>query len=169
MRRRPSIQRVLAIDPTSRGFGFTVLEGTHRLVDWGLKDARRDKEAVLAKLQDILDRYQPDVLVLEDVTDPRSRRGPTARRMIRGALALAADSGVKTKLASMARVRSAFGGRGRCTKYEVTDAIAKQFPELAVHRPRRRKPWMSEDERQAIFDAAALVLTLSLKTSGAST
>jgi hypothetical protein len=37
-------------------------------------------------------------------------------------------------------------------------AIAKRFPELALRLPRFRKPWMSEDYRMSIFDAAAFGL-----------
>jgi hypothetical protein len=33
------------------------------------------------------------------------------------------------------------------------------LPELAPYRPPRRKLWMSEDDRMAIFDAAALAAT----------
>ena len=33
--------RVLAVQPTSKGLGFAVLEGTDRLIDWGTRDARR--------------------------------------------------------------------------------------------------------------------------------
>jgi len=32
--------RVLAIDPSTRGFGFAVLEGPSRLIDWGVKETR---------------------------------------------------------------------------------------------------------------------------------
>ncbi len=34
-------ERVLAIDPNSRGFGFAVLEGGARLIDWGIRDTGR--------------------------------------------------------------------------------------------------------------------------------
>jgi hypothetical protein len=37
-------------------------------------------------------------------------------------------------------------------------AIAKRFPELALRLPRFRKPWMSEDYRMSIFDAAGFAL-----------
>ena len=32
--------RVLAIDPTPRGFGYAILEGSTDLVDWGVKSVR---------------------------------------------------------------------------------------------------------------------------------
>jgi len=35
--------RVLAIDPSTRGFGFAVLEGPDRLIDWGVKETKVDK------------------------------------------------------------------------------------------------------------------------------
>src|SRR5207249_4491100 len=58
-------KRVLAVDPTSRGFGFAVLEGPDRLLDWGLVHARTDKRArTLEAVADLLERYRPDVLVL---------------------------------------------------------------------------------------------------------
>ena len=34
---------VLAIDPSTRGFGFAVLEGPNRLIDWGVKETKVDK------------------------------------------------------------------------------------------------------------------------------
>lgn len=37
-----TLKRVLAIDPNSRGFGFAVLEGPDRLIDWGVVHVRAD-------------------------------------------------------------------------------------------------------------------------------
>jgi hypothetical protein len=41
--------RVLAIDPSTRGFGFAILEGPNQLIDWGVKETRADKEQASAK------------------------------------------------------------------------------------------------------------------------
>jgi len=35
--------RILAIAPATRGFGFAVLEGLDMLADWGVKEAKGDK------------------------------------------------------------------------------------------------------------------------------
>jgi len=60
-----------------------------------------------------------------------------------------------------------FAAQGATTKHAIAGVIVARFPELAPHRPRFRKPWMSEDERQAIFDAAAFALTIcAAKKSG---
>jgi hypothetical protein len=42
------------------------------------------------------------------------------------------------------------------TKHDIALVLADRFPELRSWRPRRRKAWMSEDERMNIFDALAL-------------
>jgi hypothetical protein len=44
------------------------------------------------------------------------------------------------------------------TKHELALTIAAALPPLQLRLPPRRKPWMSEDARQSLFDAAALAL-----------
>jgi hypothetical protein len=41
-------------------------------------------------------------------------------------------------------------------KYEVASALARQFPDLALRLPPKRKCWQSEHYRMGIFDAAAV-------------
>jgi hypothetical protein len=45
-------------------------------------------------------------------------------------------------------------------KAKTARIVAAKFPELRSRLPPERKPWMSEDYRMAIFDAAAFALTL---------
>jgi hypothetical protein len=45
-------------------------------------------------------------------------------------------------------------------KAQMARAIAARFLELTRYLPPERKPWMSEDPRMAIFDAAAFALAL---------
>src|SRR2546426_11362669 len=67
--------RVLAIDPSTRGFGFAVLEGPNRLIDWGVKETKKNKKARSLKLiEELMDRYQPSVIVVEDYAEKGSRR-----------------------------------------------------------------------------------------------
>jgi hypothetical protein len=156
---RSAPRRILAIDPYSRGFGFVVLEGATRLVDWGLKDTRRGTtEATLAKVGRLLDLYRPDLVAVEDWRAARSRRGERARDLLRDIATFAAGRGVATRAIAASQVKAAFAREGVTTKHAIAGVIAARFPELSRYRPRFRKPWMSEDERQAIFDAAALAL-----------
>ena len=153
--------RVIAIDPTWHGFGVVVLEGPTNLIDWGMKKSYSDnsRNAIVRKIKTILDFYEPDVLVVEDCAHRLSRRGTSAREIIRAILELAAQTAVKTRRVSIVSVRQAFSEDGRATKHEIAIALTSQFPELGVHLPAKRKAWMPEDPRMAIFDAAALALT----------
>ena len=57
--------RVLAIAPSSRGFGFAVMEGGDTLVDWGVRSVVGDKNAdALKKAEAMFALYKPTVLVL---------------------------------------------------------------------------------------------------------
>src|SRR5262249_55925015 len=68
-------KRVLAVDPSTRGFGFAVLEGHDRLIDWGVKETKTDKKRrTLVFINDLIDHYQPSVIVVEDYAGKASRR-----------------------------------------------------------------------------------------------
>jgi len=153
-------KRVLAVDPTSRGFGFVILEGPEILIDWGVKQIRtRKHRRCLERIEELIERYEPDVIVLEDCAAKRSRRCQRVCTLIQGIRALAACNKVPTRCFSRLRVRQVFSEQDASTKHEIATAIARQLPELKPHLPPVRKPWMSEDERMAIFDAVALALT----------
>jgi Holliday junction resolvasome RuvABC endonuclease subunit len=153
-------KRVLAIDPSTRGFGFAVLEGPNRLIDWGVKETKTDKRQRSQKLiADLIEQYQPSVIVVEDYAAKGSRRCGRVCDLINDISKLAMNRNVKVKSFSRLKVRQAFAEAGAKNKYEIALAIAKRFQELAPRIPRFRKPWMSEDYRMSIFDAVALAVT----------
>src|SRR3989441_3743103 len=161
MNRMPAQQiRVLAIDPFTRGFGFVILEGPEHLVDWGMKEVRKNKAArSLKQLADLIEHYQPDVIVAEDCMDKHCRRSSRVRELIQEILELAVNKKVKTDSVAKHTVKVACLKSGARTKDEIASVIAKRFPELALRRPPVRQSWMSEAERMSIFDAAAFALT----------
>jgi RNase H-fold protein (predicted Holliday junction resolvase) len=153
-------QRVLAVDPHTHGLGYALFEGPGRLVDWGNKDIRRDKHAcALQRIEELIRRYEPTVLVVEDCGHTRSRRNPKIRRLTKHMLALARRSGSKGYALPLAAVYQEFSKKGAHTKYDIASALAHEFPALALRLPPKRKPWQSEDSRMSIFDAAALGYT----------
>ncbi|TAM80982.1 MAG: hypothetical protein EPN47_13945 [Acidobacteria bacterium] len=147
-------RRVLAIDPSRRGFGFAVLDGPGALVDWGLKRAK-GKGKYLERATALIRRYQPEVLVVERTSDQGCRRRGRALRVIRNLPALARTRHLRTRRISRRTVQRGFSVRGCSTKRQIAVTLSSQFPELAPSLPPVRKPWMSEDERMAIFDAVA--------------
>lgn len=149
--------RVLAIDPTTHGFGFAILESPTMPVDWGMPVIRKgDKERALARVTALIKQYEPNILVIEE---PKGSRRCGRVQELLEAIARIKVKGLRIRRFTTKRVKKVFRTFGAQTKYEIAHAIARQVPELASWLPRFRKPWMSEDKRTSIFDAAALALT----------
>jgi RNase H-fold protein (predicted Holliday junction resolvase) len=152
--------RVLAIDPTNRGFGFAVLEGPTRLVDWGVKRVKGTNVngACLAAVVRMMRWYEPDVLVLEDCGTRGARRRQRTSALIEDLAELAERRQMRCSRVPWTTVREPCGNRPGATKEQIAAALATRFPELARHLPPHRKPWMSEDVRMSVFDAVALAV-----------
>ncbi len=161
-------KRILAIDPTHRGFGYVVLEGPQLLVDWGIRDVRSKKNARSTEaVAGLLELYQPEVLIVEDSTARGSRRRERVRQLILELGELARGHKVQVRRISRLKVKQTFASQGATNKHQIARAIAVQFPELTSRLPPERKPWMSEDTRMAIFDAMAMaIFSLGLVAAG---
>jgi hypothetical protein len=149
--------RVLAIDPTSKGIGFAVLEGPRQLVAWGVKHAAANREC-LQRATALIHQYQPDALVVERTDVRGCRRRPRALELIGDILDLSKGRRVRARWVSRREMLRHFAMSGFATKRDVAVALSVRFPELCRYLPPERKPWMSEDERMSIFDALAFGL-----------
>src|SRR5947209_2069896 len=139
-------QLILAIYLTTRGFGFVVFEGRQRTIDWGVKDARGDKNRkVLAKIEELLSWYRPDMLVLENAYGTGSRRAARIRQLHLQIVELSQTRKIPVRQFSRSDIKVAFASRNASTKYEIAQAVSRELPDLAPWLPPPRKIWMSED------------------------
>lgn len=154
--------RVLAIDPTRRGFGFIILEGARDVVDWGVRSGRaasiEREQHLLAKVNDLLQQYRPHILILEDTSASESRRCGRMILLIETISNLSIWRKITVRQISISKVRKIFKAFGAQGKYEIACVIALQLPEIASWLPKPRKPWTGEHYRMAVFNAAALAL-----------
>jgi hypothetical protein len=157
--------RIFALDPTTKGFGYAVLELPFRLVDWGLAHVSGEKESgAVARFEALLDQFRPDVVILEDSVAPGSRRRPRVRKLLGKLVETARERGIEVQTLPRIAVIECFSSPDkRATKFSITQNLAETFPELAPKMPARRKIWQSEDERIATFDALALAVTYAMK------
>jgi len=159
----------LAIDPTSRGFGFVVLEGPGFLVDWGTRDlGKADSAQALMHAAELIAHYQPDTVVLEDTGDRAARRRERVRALIEAIERLAHEQRTAITTVGRTEVHTLFRGTDGVNKRQIAQAIAQHFPELAPRLPPLRKAWMSEDTRMSIFDATAFALVFYVRQESAS-
>ena len=121
MKNRQDRERLLlAIYPTTRGFGFVVFEG-QRTIDWGVKDVRGDKNRKsLAKIEELMVWYRPQVLVLENAHGPRSRRVERIRQLHLQVVELAKRRNIPVRQFTRSDIRAAFARRNASTKYTVS-------------------------------------------------
>jgi len=154
--------RVLAIDPMNLGFGFAVLEGATRLIDWGIRDTGHADNARSLRLAEVLlDHYVPDALIVEDTDDNSSRQSARVRTLIKAISEIARTRGVAVHMVSRREVLEVFGHVGAPTKELSAAVIIEHFEEFAPRKPPHRKP-MSEDVSGSIFDATAMALVTGI-------
>src|ERR1035438_1649219 len=164
----PKYPRILAIAPSTRGFGYAVLEGHKQLVDWGVKSVEGNKNAgSIKKVEELIAHYNPQVMVLEDTATKGSHRSSRIQALTQRLAAVAEGRTIKVMLFSQKHIRRIFFGDWGGTKHGIAQIIAERFPEeLGFLFPAKRHAWMSEDSRMDIFDAVALALAhYSTRTS----
>src|SRR2546428_9016272 len=134
---RKHIKRILAIDPSTHGFGFAVLEGSDRLIDWGVKDVHGHKNSkALRLIKKLSEDYEPDLVVVENCDAHGSRRRRRTKYLIRSVLTLCFKMRVRTRAVPRLRVRKVFGASN---KDEIAAMIVQRFPELLPWQPRPRR------------------------------
>ncbi|MCG3195717.1 MAG: hypothetical protein GHCLOJNM_00184 [bacterium] len=134
-----------------------VFESPTLPIEWGVRELRDAKDArCLALVTDLLHRFQPDVVVIEDTAHPACRRCARVRILIDSIRPMALSRKVGVVSVNRDQVLK---GLGADTKHQAATRIAARLPELAPSLPPFRKPWMSEDPRMSLFDAAAFALT----------
>jgi Holliday junction resolvasome RuvABC endonuclease subunit len=150
--------RALAVDPASRGLGYALLEGPLALINWGFRNARKDRNArCIAYVDWMLTKFKPDVLVLEDFGTLKSHRPARIKALADSFAAAAEQHGIACCRISRRTIRSRFPS---CrTKYDIARELAVCFPEIKPWCPPTRKIWLTEDPRINIFDALSLAVT----------
>jgi hypothetical protein len=157
--------RILAIDPTTKGFGYVILDLPSHLVAWGMAHVEGEKRSgAVARFVSLLDQFRPDAVVLEDTTAQGSRRYPRVRDLLEALAKVARERGLEVHTVSRLAVIACFSSKeDQATKHSIATTLAVAYPELAEKVPKKRKTWQSEDERIAVFDALSLAVTFAGK------
>jgi hypothetical protein len=151
---------VMGIYPRTGCFGYAVFHGPSIIHRWGVKHTRGNNNGDnIFKLDELVSQFMPDIVVLEDFAGEGSRRAERIENLIEGIAKLVEGKGITVCRHSRSMIRQCFSELGVWTKFEIAQAIAKALPELLPQLPAKKKIWLPEDPRMAIFDATALVFT----------
>jgi len=155
--RYKSLTRVLALDLHPRRFGYVVVEGPEKLLDWGVRSHRRKGNSadglIRRRLGPLLALWRPSVVVLREPLRTRTPNPPTNRFLKQIIMA------AKNQRARVQILKKRPTDRGeKLTKYQRAQAVIERFPVLTRKLPPKRKPWESEDYRMSMFAAVTLAM-----------
>ena len=154
---------VLGYKPSSYGFAWVAFDSPFSIYDWGLVNARGEKNArCLGQLALILDRLLPELVVLETFEGPGTRQSPRVKRLCRGVVALVRARGIDVTWLSREDVKAGFAPVGARSRFEIATSIAQSFEPLRDKLPTKRRAWEASQRNMAVFEAAALVIALHL-------
>ncbi len=145
--------RMLSVIPRNRGVGFAILEDGC-LLDWGVRQALRGDAEALSRVHELVARYQPDTVVLEDVGAGKSQRRAGVRALLQRMHDVALGHGLAVRVVAWRDVYGRFIPDAPSPRKDMmARAVGTMFPELALRVPPPRKSWQSEDPRIALFAA----------------
>jgi hypothetical protein len=151
--------RTIALEIRASKFGFAVLEGPGKLLDWGVRSFTERGEhlesAVADRISTLLAFYEPVTVVARD----RQLHDAIQQRRILTILATVKQAtkrnSAQFRILRAVQVRKRFARDGRITKHEVARILTERFEELAFRLPSRRKAYQSEAQAMLVFDALA--------------
>jgi hypothetical protein len=159
----------LSVHLNTRGFAFVLFESPLAPFDWGTPEIRgvRKHERCMEKVAAIIDQYQPEGLVLQDMSNEGTQRAERIVKLNADIIRLAKARDLPVFLYSREIVRDTFFQQhGVRTKQDIAELIAKSVPAFQRYLPSPRKPWESEDARMGLFDAAGLGLVFYQRVNG---
>lgn len=160
---RPKKELVLAIFLPARGFSFVLLEAPLSAIDWGTREIRGTgrHERCLDTVCRLVEKYQPDVVVIEEWRARHSTRTERIRRLYRAIETRARKSGITVYPIRRRDVVACFERFEARTKHHRAVFIAEQIPAFSYRVPPPRKLWKSEHPRMGVFEASALAIVHS--------
>ncbi|MEJ8574146.1 hypothetical protein [Microbaculum marinum] len=144
--------RIIGIAVASGRIGYAMLTCDDKLVDWGAsRAAALSPDAARAKVTAWIDLIHPGAIVTE-------RPGSNARK--RGLTLALMQAVTETASQSDAICVTTTKVRRYKDKYREAAALAKEFPELLPHLPKKPAVWLNEPKRMILFEALSLALRL---------
>lgn len=157
-------QAVLAVHPTARGMGWVIATSPLTFIDWGIIRAKGDKNATcMRRITDLINAIPPAVIVIRFASGSSRKRVKRIQRLVTAIIQLARTRNIEIQLFAEKQIRSHFERFGAKTREDIAQFLASNIDALSSRIPPKRRPWMSEDARLGLFDAAALAVAFFIE------
>jgi hypothetical protein len=151
---------VMAIYPTTHGFGWAVLENPLSLVGHGVfTEYRNQRERCIEQADRLLGHFRPEAVVFPTTDPNETRHGSRSHDLSKALRGIAKDQGADVVVLSREAVLRVFAAEGAITRAEIASAVAARLPALYLRLPKPRRFDDGAAKSLAMYDAAALVLT----------
>lgn len=153
-----TIQTILALRPGRREMGVAVFE-RNELVFWGVSGFReRDQEALLDAVErrvvSLVQRYQPEVVAIEEPSKVRLRMSPMLGMIIGRVSTIAAEAGLRFLTLDALVVREKLCSSTKATRVQMAERIVERYPHL--ERYCRCSSRLQEDYWRPMFSAVGV-------------
>ena len=159
---QPCPLRVLALDARRASFGFAVLEGADRVLDWGARRSRKTGKRGLAglarKLQFLLRLWHPSVILIRRTRSLPLRIVPLHRKIARA-------ERLPVQILKPEAMKWQFAGGHRVPQGKIVASLAKRFPLVAGGPSYERKIFKHEPYQLSALMAVAAGMAYSASRS----
>jgi len=157
--------RTLSLYITGRGAAFVCFIHPRMVIDWGTKYVRSgEKDAnTLRVAKQLIDQFGPTAIVIENVEDSYSKRGPRIKTLCRAIAKYGERKQIAVHAYSRRETMDAFASAAASNKHDLNCIIVSLLPTLRAWQPRKRRAFDPELSGQGMFDAAALGLTFYVR------
>jgi hypothetical protein len=158
------MKTVIALQPEARQIGYAIFEGKE-LVEWGSKRIdsvpveRRAYVRALPFLRSLIERYEPDVILLPEPTAIPTTVRSRVIRAVRYELLRAPRQLLTISRHAIHIAFTPFLKAQRAGKESIMQVLVRWFPELKKLLPKPRRLWEPQDHWVSMFDAVALGIT----------
>lgn len=148
--------RVLGLASTIRGFAYSLTEGPGCLVDVGNRETPTKGPRLDRSIDLVLLESRPLFVAVEHMSGQKQERFRRFSDAVVGCCETHEIKVITVRREDLLKASDLTDG----TKWDVAEAMARRFPEIAHKLPERRKEWKSEDDRLGIFTALASALSV---------
>ena len=154
-------KQVLAFYPNALGFGFVFMENALSLKSYQTVVIRpMCNKRILKRIAEYVDYYEPDIVVLEDVSGNNgSRKSKRVKKLISQIQNYITNKNLKVHTYSREQIRFVFSQFEARSKHDIATILAEHIQELKKHLRPKRKIFQAESHTMGIFDAVALATT----------
>jgi len=153
-------QIILSIYPNSIGFGYAVMNNALSVLNSKVVQIKPVSNIlVMKRVREIINYYEPKIVVIEDYMGIGSRKSKRIQKMIDKISRYAHTKHLKTYSYARSHIRYVFSSFNAHTKYEIACVIAENVKNMEHKLMKPRKTSESEKYMAGAFDAVSLGVT----------